>query len=101
MCPCRTLIILFESCVICKRNFLHESLMEKLCITCISIFMKILIFLEALTSAKVLISPYTLDFSGDVWGRKQLLPRCFAMTFKSLCFLKKAFFYSFNCCVLK
>lgn len=45
MCPCRTLIILFESCVICKPNFLHKSLMEKLCITCISIFMIVLIFL--------------------------------------------------------
>lgn len=29
MCPCRTLIILFESCVICKPDFLHKSLMEK------------------------------------------------------------------------
>lgn len=38
MCPCRTLIILFESCVICKPNFLHESLMEKLCITCYKYF---------------------------------------------------------------
>lgn len=62
MCPCRTLIILFESCVICKPDFLHKSLMEKnLCITCISIFVIVLIFLEALNSEKVLISPCTLD----------------------------------------
>lgn len=86
MCPCRTLIILFESCVICKPNFLHKIVMENLCITCISIFMIVFTFLEVLNSEKVFISPCALDFSDNTWGRKQLLPWCFAMTFKSLLF---------------
>lgn len=40
--------------------------MKKLGITCISVFMIDLVFLEELNLEKVLISPSILDFSGNI-----------------------------------